>query len=223
VLQVKWLWEAARRAIDWAFDFEKSRKKSDLNLSTLKRSADISVGLFWIDSFALVASRTQAYVAICSHFARMHIMMIKDTDFLGGLAKGLKVIEAFTAEKERMSISDVSTATGLDRATARRCLLTLHSLGYASYDGKYFSLTPRVLRLGTGSLATMPLPRILQPRLDLLSTQIGQSVSVSISGRNRDRIHRPVRSTTGHVSYTDAWQPVACLLHIDGAGSSVLI
>ena len=107
-------------------------------------------------------------------------MTIKETDFLGGLAKGLKVIEAFTAEKERMSISDMSTATGLDRATARRCLLTLHSLGYASYDGKYFSLTPRVLRLGTGSLATMPLPRILQPRLDLLSADIGQSVSVSI-------------------------------------------
>ena len=117
---------------------------------------------------------------LCSHVARNPYMIIKETDFLGGLAKGLKVIEAFTAEKERMSISDVSAATGLDRATARRCLLTLHSLGYASYDGKYFSLTPRVLRLGTGSLATMPLPRILQPRLDRLSAEIGQSVSVSI-------------------------------------------
>lgn len=105
---------------------------------------------------------------------------IKDTDYMGGLAKGLSVIEAFTPDKERMSISDVSQVTGLDRATARRCLLTLHTLGYADYDGKYFSLTPRVLRLGTGCLATMPLPRIVQPFLDKLSGDIGQSVSVSI-------------------------------------------
>lgn len=107
-------------------------------------------------------------------------MAIKETDYLGGLAKGLSVIEAFTADKERMSISDVSQITGLDRATARRCLLTLHTLGYANYDGKYFSLTPRVLRLGTGCLATMTLPRIIQPLLDSMSDQIGQSVSTSI-------------------------------------------
>lgn len=107
-------------------------------------------------------------------------MAIKDTDYLGGLAKGLSVIEAFTVDTERMSISDVSQVTGLDRATARRCLLTLHTLGYANYDGKYFSLTPRVLRLGTGCLATMSLPRIVQPMLDALSEDIGQSVSVSI-------------------------------------------
>ncbi len=106
--------------------------------------------------------------------------LIKETDYLGGFAKGLSVIEAFSADAERMSISDVSRVTRLDRATARRCLLTLHALGYASYDGKYFSLTPRVLRLGTGCLATMPLPRIVQPWLDTLSGEIGQSVSVSI-------------------------------------------
>ncbi len=107
-------------------------------------------------------------------------MTIKETDYLGGLAKGLSVIEAFTPDKERMSISDVAQVTGLDRATARRCLLTLHTLGYANYDGKYFSLTPRVLRLGTGCLASMTLPRIVQPMLDRLSDEIGQSVSVSI-------------------------------------------
>lgn len=104
----------------------------------------------------------------------------KQTDFMGGFAKGLAVIEAFSAEKSRLSISDAAEATGFDRATARRCLLTLADLGYATYDGKFFSLTPRVLRLGTSSLAAMPLPRIVQPLLDALSEEIGQSTSVSI-------------------------------------------
>jgi IclR family transcriptional regulator, pca regulon regulatory protein len=107
-------------------------------------------------------------------------MIRKQTDMLGSFAKGLSVIEAFTAERPKLSIAEVSAITKLDRAASRRCLLTLSELGYADFDGKYFSLTPRVLRLGTACLATMPLPRIVQPLLDKLSTEIGQSTSVSI-------------------------------------------
>jgi IclR family transcriptional regulator, pca regulon regulatory protein len=104
----------------------------------------------------------------------------KATDMLGSFAKGLAVIEAFSSERQRLSITDVAAATGLDRATARRCLLTLAELGYADFDSKYFRLTPRILRLGTACLATMALPHIVQPFLDQLSSEIGQSTSVSI-------------------------------------------
>lgn len=107
-------------------------------------------------------------------------MAVKERDMMGSLAKGLKVVEAFTAEHPRLSIAQASELAGLDRATTRRCLLTLAELGYCAYDGKFFTVTPRVLRLGTGCLATMPLPRIVQPFLDVLSEQIGQSTSVSI-------------------------------------------
>jgi IclR family transcriptional regulator, pca regulon regulatory protein len=101
-------------------------------------------------------------------------------DTMGGMAKGLAVIETFTAQRPRQTISEVSQASGLDRATARRCLLTLAHLGYAAYDGKFFTLTPRVLRLGTACLAAMPLPHIVQPWLDQLSEQLEESTSVSI-------------------------------------------
>ncbi len=99
---------------------------------------------------------------------------------MGGLAKGLLVIETFTADRPRQSIAEVSVASDLDRATARRCLLTLAHLGYAGYDGKYFTLTPRVLRLGTACLASMPLPQMVQPVLDRLSDLLGESSSVSV-------------------------------------------
>jgi len=107
-------------------------------------------------------------------------MSINERDTMGGLAKGLKVIETFTADRPRQSITEVAAASGLDRATARRCLLTLTHHGYADYDGKFFTLTPRVLRLGTACLATMPLPQIVQPYLDRLSEEIGESSSVSV-------------------------------------------
>jgi IclR family pca regulon transcriptional regulator len=105
---------------------------------------------------------------------------IKQSDMMGSLAKGLRVIEAFTAQTPRLSISEAASITGLDRATTRRCLLTLAEHGYCAYDGKFFTVTPRVLRLGTGCLASMPLPRIVQPWLDQLSERIGQSTSVAI-------------------------------------------
>lgn len=106
--------------------------------------------------------------------------MVAARDMMGGLAKGLAVIESFTADRPRQSIAEVSAISGLDRATARRCLLTLAELGYADYDGKFFTLTPRVLRLGTACLATMPLPQLVQPTLDKLSEVLEQSASVSI-------------------------------------------
>jgi len=107
-------------------------------------------------------------------------MTINERDRMSGLAKGLAVIETFTADRPRQSIAEVSSASGLDRATARRCLLTLTHHGYAEWDGKFFTLTPRVLRLGTACLAAMPLPQLVQPMLDALSDEIGESSSASI-------------------------------------------
>lgn len=107
-------------------------------------------------------------------------MVNKSTDTIASFAKGLRVIEAFSADAPRLTITEVAAQTGLDRATARRCLLTLHHKGYAEYDGKFFALTPRVLRLGLAALSSMPLPQVVQPWLDQLSEQIGHSCSVSI-------------------------------------------
>ena len=120
-----------------------------------------------------------AHIDICTHCVHP-VRMTNDKDIVGAFAKGLRVLECFGAEAARLAIADVAERTGYDRATARRCLLTLHRLGYAAYDGKFFTLTPRVLRLGMGALASLPLPQIVQPWLDQLSEQIGQSCSVAI-------------------------------------------
>ncbi|WP_413711593.1 IclR family transcriptional regulator [Rhizobium sp. Rhizsp82] len=105
---------------------------------------------------------------------------MRETDFVSGFARGLKVIEAFGEMHQRLSITDAAKLTGLDRATVRRSLLTLSELGYADYDGKFFTLTPKVLRLGHAYLSATPLPAILQPHLDLLSEKAGQSASASV-------------------------------------------
>ncbi|WP_373414314.1 IclR family transcriptional regulator [Ensifer aridi] len=105
---------------------------------------------------------------------------MRETDFVSGFARGLRVIEAFGEAQPRLSIADAAKITGLDRATVRRSLLTLSELGYADYDGKFFTLTPRILRLGHAYLSATPLPTIVQPCLDQLSEKAGQSASASV-------------------------------------------
>lgn len=105
---------------------------------------------------------------------------MREGDIINGLVKGLAVIACFDEEHASQSITDVSNRTGLERATARRCLLTLTQLGYATYDGKFFRLTPRVLNLGHSYLAATPLPRLIQPFLEELSAKINESSSAAI-------------------------------------------
>ncbi|MBB2749940.1 UNVERIFIED_ORG: IclR family pca regulon transcriptional regulator [Rhizobium aethiopicum] len=105
---------------------------------------------------------------------------MRESDFVSGFARGLKVIEAFGETRQRLSIAEASKLTELDRATVRRSLLTLAELGYADYDGKFFTLTPKILRLGHAYLSATPLPALLQPHLDHLSEKAGQSASASV-------------------------------------------
>ncbi|MBX4924695.1 IclR family pca regulon transcriptional regulator [Rhizobium binae] len=105
---------------------------------------------------------------------------MRETDFVSGFARGLKVIESFGETRQRLSIAEAAKLTELDRATVRRSLLTLAELGYADYDGKFFTLTPKILRLGHAYLSATPLPALLQPHLDHLSERAGQSASASV-------------------------------------------
>lgn len=103
-----------------------------------------------------------------------------DPNLIGSFARGLAVIESFDQNEARQTTADVARRTGLERATARRCLLTLVKLGYAEYDGKFFSLTPRLLRLGFAYLSSIPLPRLVQPFLEQLSERTQETCSVAV-------------------------------------------
>lgn len=95
-------------------------------------------------------------------------------------ARGLAVIRSFNGDRPRQTLAQVAGQTGLPRATARRFLRTLVSLGYAGTDGTEFWLTPRILELGHSYLSSLSLPDIAQPRLEELSRRIDESSSMSV-------------------------------------------
>src|SRR5690349_23531767 len=84
---------------------------------------------------------------------------------MGGLAKGLAIIEAFSSQRRRLTVSEAADASGASRASARRCLLTLTELGYLEFDGKYFRPQPRLLALSGAYSGARSLPQIAQPFL----------------------------------------------------------
>lgn len=103
-----------------------------------------------------------------------------DRDFVASLEKGLLVIEAFDASRPRLTLSDVAKLTGITRAAARRYLLTLTRLNYADFDGRYFTLSPRILRLGYAYLSSASLSARVQPFLEQISEATGESSSAAI-------------------------------------------
>ena len=96
------------------------------------------------------------------------------------LANGLRAIEAFETGGRNMTLTQVAQHAGLTRATARRYLHTLCALGYAEHDGKYFRLTPRVLKLGYVFISTAPLPKLAQPILEHVSTATGRPAFLGV-------------------------------------------
>lgn len=106
--------------------------------------------------------------------------MTERPEFVQSLARGLSVITAFDAERPELTLSEVAVATGLSRATVRRFLFTLAELGYVRTDGKRFTLTPHVLRLGTAYLSGLGLPALAQPHLERLSAELGESTSAAV-------------------------------------------
>ncbi|MEA3001678.1 MAG: IclR family transcriptional regulator, pca regulon regulatory protein [Sphingomonadales bacterium] len=99
---------------------------------------------------------------------------------MAGLAKGLAIIESFGKACSQVTVADAARATGVSRAAARRCLLTLAELGYLTFDGKHFRATPRMLRLGASYLDSAPLPQIAQTHLEAARDRLDESVSLAV-------------------------------------------
>jgi IclR family pca regulon transcriptional regulator len=100
--------------------------------------------------------------------------------FVQSLERGLAVIRAFDADHSQLTLSDVSRATGLTRAAARRFLLTLVELGYMRTDGRLFSLRPRVLELGYAYLSGLSLPEVALPHMEALVAEVHESSSIAV-------------------------------------------
>jgi len=101
--------------------------------------------------------------------------------FVNGLAKGLSMIQAFSAETPALTLTEAADATGLTRASARRILMTLEDLGFVAREGvRHFILTPKVLTLGYSYLASTPLWSFASPILQDLVEEVRETCAIAV-------------------------------------------
>jgi IclR family pca regulon transcriptional regulator len=101
-------------------------------------------------------------------------------EFVQSLERGLAVIQAFGADRAKLSLTDVAKLTGMTRAAARRYLLSLRALGFVGSDGKLFWLEPRVLNLGYSYLSSVNWIDFAQPILRDVANRLNESCSASV-------------------------------------------
>ena len=101
-------------------------------------------------------------------------------EVMGGLAKGLDVIRAFTRDSASLTLSEIASRARLPAATARRCLLTLMELGYVMQTGRNFLLRPRVLELGAAYLESMNIESLTKNHLEDLASRTGDSAALTV-------------------------------------------
>ncbi len=103
-----------------------------------------------------------------------------DPDFMTSLGRGLAVLSVFSQHPREVTMSQISSDTGISRAAVRRVLYTLEKLGYVGEQGRGYVLLPRVLGLGGAYVASSSMTAAAQPVLDALRDDVHESCSLGV-------------------------------------------
>ena len=126
--------------------------------------------------------------------------------YIAGLAKGLALLQAFSAEKPAMTLAELAEATRFTRSSVQRLVFTLEALGYVrrSDEARRYELTPRSCEAGFRYLDSSRLVAVANADLFELNRRCGESVNVSepdgsdmvfvgrFPGHNSVAIHMPI-------------------------------
>lgn len=103
-----------------------------------------------------------------------------ERDIIQSIEKGLGILRTFSDEHPTLSLVEMAALSGQSRASVRRMLLTLQTLGYVASDGRRYRPTPKVLDLGYALVSSGGLGALLTPHLERLNAQIQEACSAGI-------------------------------------------
>jgi IclR family pca regulon transcriptional regulator len=98
------------------------------------------------------------------------------------LAKGLRVLEVFTAREPELNVSQIAAKAGLDAGTAYRVIKTFVELGYLRQmeGAKRYRLALKVLDLGFHALSGMDFHDSSRPILRSLVGEVSEAASITV-------------------------------------------
>lgn len=112
---------------------------------------------------------------------------IADRQFVIALARGLRVLQAYSVGDDRLTNAELARRTGLPRPTISRLTYTLSKLGFLSPhpDGDGYRLEPHILTLGYPVLAGLDVRQIARPMLQAIANEEGVTAHIAM----RDGVH----------------------------------
>lgn len=104
----------------------------------------------------------------------------KQKSSVQSLAKGLRVLEAFGADEEALTITELAERADLDPGTTFRMLNTLVDLGYVRrLEKRRYEITLKVLDLGFNAIGRRDLRSVVRP---LLRALVGGKIEAASFG-----------------------------------------
>jgi IclR family pca regulon transcriptional regulator len=104
----------------------------------------------------------------------------RDREVVAGLARGMRVLEAFNEADREMTLSELARRTAMSPAAVRRSLRTLTQLGYVRNMDRRFLLSARVLSLGSAYLRSVDVEGSLLPELHRLVSRFGDTAGIAV-------------------------------------------
>lgn len=96
--------------------------------------------------------------------------------------KALSLLDLFSESRPESGLSELARLAGYDKATTRRFLVALTNNGYLEQDtvSKKYRLGPALLRLARVREATFPISDLVQPVINDLRDQTGETAHFSL-------------------------------------------
>ena len=106
---------------------------------------------------------------------------------MGTVAKALKLMGYFNRSRHEAGLSELSRLAGMNKATTLRLLRELESEGLIEQlsDSRAYRLGPGLLRLAALREATVPTRRIVQPAVDRLAGETGETAHLGLMQGDR--------------------------------------
>ena len=103
-------------------------------------------------------------------------------NLVNSLAKGLRVLESFAADRLEMTLSEIAVVSGLDAGTAFRMLNTLEMSGYVARvaESKRFRLSLKAAELGLHAIGQADLREVARPILRSLVGEVNEAASLGV-------------------------------------------
>ena len=145
-----------------------------------------------------------------------------ERNYLKTLARGIRVLTAFTPVKPELSLTDIAKFLNVDPSTANRFTYTLEKLGYLERDPqtKLYHVTPQVYAFAISLVGPRNLRQISLPCMERLRDRTGETVVLSV----RDEIEVVIVEVveTHHTLAPRGWVGGRAPVHCSAMGKAML-